>query len=895
MAAKRSSAVRSDAGTAEDQSRQEAEDAAAHVAASADLMKREDPALAAFFAALTRHASPEDLVHYTGPELAALTKLVFERSTQRKPGTSLIAIFDPSAENPGFARSETVILAVNDDMPFLYDSATAELRAQGLTIKAAFHPVITSARDSSGARVAGGAELTESIIVLALDSVVDETRAERLRAGLTKVFAAVKAVVKDWKPMLARLAETIAELKKNPPPIPDSELAENLAFLGWLADNHFTFLGSRDYVFKDEGEGRLDARYDTGLGLLTDSEARVVRRGADRSSLTPDLREFFMQPAPLVITKSSTRSVVHRRAHMDYIGIKKFDGNGKLIGERRFVGLFTSTAYSQLAGEIPLLRKKIAQVLEGSGLPLAGHDGKSLAHILDTFPRDELFQIGEEELLPTALGILNLADRPKVRIFLRFDKFDRYVSALVFFPRERYSGSVRMKIHALLARAFNGRQSAAVPMLEDEALARVHYIIGSNEGPRPEADIKKLEAEIKSAIRTWDDGFSELLKTEPSSFSRRYAEAFPAGYRDSFVPADAVEDIGRIETVLRSEGAAGGTLLAHVYDRLPDDDGLLHLKLFVRGNFVPLSDCLPVFENLGLKVIAEDAFQLMPRSEAGEKQPVALQNFLMARADGKTNDLVRVKPILEDAFHAVWRGEAESDGFNRLTIAADLQWRDITILRAIAKFLRQAGINLSQSYIEAALAKNPAIAANLVELFRTLHDPTLFSNATDRTAGANKIREKIQTALAEVPSADDDRIIRAMTAVIDAMLRVSFFQTNADGTDKPHLAFKLDSRKLEMLPAPKPLYEIFVYSPEVEGVHLRFGKIARGGIRWSDRPEDFRTEILGLVKAQEVKNAVIVPVGAKGGFYPKQLPVNATREAVQEAGISAYKVLINAL
>ena len=898
MAAHGLTATKLDHGTADEEARREAVDAAEHVSESAQLIGTGNPALAAFFASFTRHASPEDLVHFTGSELAALVKHAFERSARRVPGKPLIEIFEPSESDPGFARRETVVLAVNDDIPFLYDSATAEMRAQGVNVSAAFHPIISDTRDGTGLRASGSPSVAESFIVLVLDSIVDDERKASLREGLANVFASVALVVRDWKPMLARLAETIGGLKKNPPPIPDADLTENLAFLGWLADNHFTFLGCRDYVFRDEGEGKLEARYESGLGVLADPDARVIRRGADRSSLTPELREFLTQPAPIFITKSSARSVVHRRAHMDYIGVKSFDASGKLIGERRFVGLFTSVAYGQLPPDIPLLRRKVAQVLARSGLPPSGHDGKALAHVLNTFPRDELFQISEDELLPTALAIHNLGERPKVRVFLRFDKFDRFVSALVFLPRERYSGVVRGRIHALLAQAFDGRMSAAMPMLDDEWLARIHYIVGRNPGPRPDVDVKAIESDIRVAIRTWEDGFSEAVRLNhgefPSALVRRYAHAFPGDYRESIAPNDAVADIGRIEAVLKGEGG-GGTIAAHVYGKADDAESQLRLKLFVRGHFVALSDCLPVFENLGLKVIAEQTFALSPLAEDGKPDSVSLHNFLMARADGKPADVVRLKPLLEDAFHAVWRGEAESDGFNRLAIAAGLPWRDITILRAVAKFLRQAGINLSQPYVEAAFAKNPQIAAMLVELVRTLHDPELFRDATSRKADASRIRDNLQAALADVPSADDDRIIRAAIAVIDAMLRVSYFQPADDGRAKPFLAFKLDSRKLEMLPAPKPLYEIFVYSPEVEGVHLRFGRIARGGLRWSDRPEDFRTEILSLAKAQQVKNSVIVPVGAKGGFYPKRLPHGGTRDQIQAAGISAYKTFVGAL
>jgi glutamate dehydrogenase len=882
-----------------EEARHDSEEAASHIAAASRLVGTDNRELAAFFAAFTRYANPEDLIHYTGPELAELSKLVFRHTAWRRPGTPFVDVFDPSLEDPGFAKlGETMVVAVCDDMPFLYDSTTAAVRATGAHIAATFHPVIPMARDAEGRRSASGESLSESVIVLALDSGLDAEEAETLKKTLMDVQNDVRFAVRDWKPMLARLSETIAGLKQNPPRIPEAQLAENLAFLGWLAENHFAFLGSRDYVYRAADGGRLQPLFESGLGLLADPERRVIRRGPDRTSLTPEVREFLTQPSPLIITKSNARSVVHRRANMDYIGVKTFDGEGNLTGERRFVGLFTSTAYSQLPSEIPLLRRKTEHVLAGSGFAASSHDGKALAHVLNSFPRDELFQIGEEELLATALGILNLGERPKVRIFLRVDKFDRFVSALVFLPRERYSDAVRDRIHALLAHAFNGRLSAAMPSLEHEALARIHYIVGRNDGPRPAVDMRELEAQIRLAIRTWDDGFTDALKFEhggtSAALARRYQDAFPPGYRDAFAPNEAAEDIDRIEAVLRGRGV-GGNVSAHVYARDGDAPETVRLKLFVKGSFIPLSECLPVFENLGLKVIAEDAFALNPKDAGGETQMVALQNILMVRADRGVAEIERIAPLLEEAFHSVWARETESDGFNRLVMTAHLPSRNIVILRAIAKYLRQASVAFSQTYVETALAKNPLIAAKLVELFRTLHDPEGFAAMELRKQAAEAIRSEIETSLNDVPSADEDRIIRLFMNVIDAMLRTSFFQPGPEGGPKPYLAFKLESRRLEMLPAPKPLYEIFVYSPSVEGVHLRFGKVARGGIRWSDRAEDFRTEVLSLVKAQQVKNAVIVPVGAKGGFYPKRIPAGAPRDAVQAGGIATYKTFIGAL
>ena len=887
-------------GDAPDEAHHEAMEAAAHLAEAARLIGGDDPALAAFFTAFTRYASPEDLIHYTGAELAGLAQCVFAHARERASGESLIAIIRPQTETPLFAREETLILAVNDDMPFLYDSCIAELRAQGIAVRAAFHHIVPVARNAQGERESGGVGAPESVILLALEGNPDDGALQALTEGLRETFAHIRSAVRDWRPMLARLKETLEGLMANPPPISPDELKENLAFLAWLSDNHFTFLGARDYVFDASGNGRLEGVWQSGLGVLADPETRVIRRGQDRAGLTPEVRDFLMQPSPLVIAKSNTRSRVHRRVHMDYIGVKTFDAAGNLTGERRFVGLFTSSAYHQLPADIPLLRRKVSHVLASAGLPASSHDGKALTHILDVFPRDELFQTSEDELLATALGILNLGERPKVRVFLRFDRFDRYVSALVFVPRERYNSTIREKIHARLAQALDGRVSAAYPMLDDEALARVLYIIGRNPGMRPEVDARILEADISAMLRSWEDNLSDALiltygRVLGDEQTKRYGQAFSAGYRGLFNAEDAVSDIEKLDAVLNGHGAAGA-LTAHVYTRAGDEPGAVRLKLYVQGGYVALSDCLPVFENLGLKVIAEDSFEIAPRDANGAPQKAAIHDFLMTLMPGaRHTGLEHLGPLLEDAFHAVWTGQAESDGFNRLVAIADMYWRDVVILRAVAKFLRQAGFSLSQPYVEAALAKNSDIATYLVALFRTLHDPDGFTDSNARKAATEALRAKIETALADVPSADDDRTLRALRAVIDAMLRTSFFQTNDDGVAKSFVAFKLSSRTLDMLPAPKPLFEIFVYSPEMEGVHLRFGKVARGGIRWSDRAEDFRTEILGLVKAQQVKNAVIVPVGAKGGFYPKRLPLNATRDEVQKVGIAAYQTLIGAM
>ncbi|HEX3673191.1 MAG TPA: NAD-glutamate dehydrogenase [Rhizomicrobium sp.] len=852
-----------------------------------------EPGQAAFFDAFYRGAPPEDVTRYAPESLAALAALVFENSLKRKPGETLVSLFDMNAQSRDGARKETILLAVNDDMPFLFDSLLADTSAQGLRVHALFHPIMPASRDASGVRSDSGAASRESVIVLVLDPIADDARREALIKSADDVFAQVRLAVRDWRKMLLALKETVAELSANPPRISKEELGESLAFLEWLATDHFTFLGARDYAYSDANGGSLAPIDASGLGVLANIEARVVRRGGDRAQLTPEVRAFLTQPQPIIITKSNERSLVHRRVHMDYVGVKIFDRAGNLTGERRFVGLFTSGAYSRRPGDIPLLRHKVNTVTKRANLAAGSHDAKALAHILDNYPRDELFQVNEDELFATAMGVLRLGERPKVRVFLRFDRFDRFVSAVVYLPRDRYDTGAREKVHHILAKAFDGRESAATPTLDESSLARVHYIVGRHEGERPHVDVHMLEADIRDAIRTWDDGFAAALArqhgdAEGVALHHRHGEAFPARYRDAFAPDEAVCDLGEIETLAKQDGG----LKARAYRRATDAHAAMRLKLYGLGNVPPLSSLLPVFENLGFRVIAEDSYPVALQSGDGWSGDASVLDFLMERADEGAADLSEIKAPFEEAFHAVVTGVAESDGLNKLVVGAGLSWRDVTILRAVAKFLRQAGFAFSQDYIEQALSRNPDIAGLLVDLFRTKSDPSL---GEGRDAAIKTLQDRLAAALNDVPSLDDDRIIRRVRNVIDCTLRTNFFQTDAAGAAKPYLAIKLDSQKLEELPSPRPHVEIFVYAPMVEGVHLRFGKIARGGIRWSDRREDFRTEVLGLVKAQQVKNAVIVPVGSKGGFYPKRLPVNATRDEVMASGIAAYKCFINAL
>jgi glutamate dehydrogenase len=771
-----------------------------------------------------------------------------------------------------------LLLAINQDRPFLFDSALAAAIAGGAQIRGVFHPILD----------AGGRKL--SVIAFLIDPVTDAVRGD-LIAKLEEAFTAGAAAVRDWKAMLARLQAARDALADHPPKTQDIE--EDLAFLDWLADNHFTLLGARQYRLTGEGEhGRLTPVDGSGLGILADAKARVLG-GSGGSGISPGLsaevRAYLDQGTPLIVTKSSARSVVHRRVHMDYIGVKLYDTQGRFVGEQRFVGLFTSGAYSLSPRAIPLLRHKIAAVMNRAGLDPRSHDGKALAHILDTFPRDELFQVSEDELFEAAIGITRLTGLPRTRLFLRFDRFDRFASALVYAPRDNMTAEARVRVHQILAEALNGRMSAADEAVGEGPLLRVHYIIGRNPGPQPEVDVPALERKVAAALETWDEALIKALVAEHGAEGRLIAQTraprFSPGYRGAFAAHDGARDLDILLAL------SGETLKvrARAYRREGDAATVIRLKLYVVGEALTLSHTLPMFENCGLTVIAEDAFPVSFAREDGTRQEAMVLDFQMARE--RPIALDELRQPLEDVLHAVLRGWCENDGFNQLVLDAGLDWRQATILRATAKYLRQAGIPFSLAYMQAALAKNPDVAALLVDLFLARTDPSSAAAPVE----VRIVEDRIEAALKDVPSLDDDRIIRRLRNVIRNVLRTNYFQPSKHGGPNTLLSFKLESGKLDELPAPRPWREIFVYSPEVEGVHLRFGRIARGGLRWSDRREDFRTEILGLVKAQQVKNAVIVPVGAKGGFFPKLMPPNPTRDVFMAVGTAAYKTFVGAL
>jgi glutamate dehydrogenase len=844
-------------------------------------------------------SAPEDLAVYSARDLAWLAGETYSFLMTRHWAKPKIRFENPLGPAGTERLKEVSILEiVNDNMPFLVDSVMNEIAEQGLVVKLVAHPVVTVERDTQGTLVgwrgegaATGQALRESYMQIHLERIEDDARRAALVVTIEAILSDVRRAVTDWRPMLARVGDVIADLKANPPPLPVDEIAEAIQFLEWLVANNFTPLGMRDYVAMDD-TGDLVPVAETGLGLLLQPDMRVLGRGGDQLAMTPQIRDFLKEKSALIITKANVRSRVHRSTHMDYIGVKRFAPDGRFIGEFRIVGLLTATAYNRPARTIPYIRRKIDTVMNWAGFDPDGHSGKVLANVLETYPRDELFQISDDLLYRHAMAIMQLAERPRVRVLKRRDRFDRYMSVIVYVPRDRYDTRVRILIGNYLAKVFGGHVAAFFPFFPDGPLTRVHYIIATPGHAPPEVDRTMLETAVADIVRTWRDGLTNALALahDPATATRlaqTYREAFPVAYRETYGARDAISDIRILET-LNGERRLAIDFLRR--DRAIRD--VAGLKVWSVGKPLALSNRVPVLENLGFRVIDETTHAVKPE---GRGDTIWLHDMTLERAGGGIIDLEALVGRLDACLMAVMKGEAESDGYNALVLAAGLPWRDIALIRTLSRFLRQIRVPYSQDYMWATLNRHPDVAAKLVALFHMRFDPRLEVTAAERQARQDALRAEIEAALKQVAVLDEDLILRAFMGAITAALRTNFYQLAKDGGLKPTIAIKFESRRIEGVPEPKPLYEIFVYAPRVEGVHLRFGKVARGGLRWSDRPQDFRTEVLGLVKAQQVKNAVIVPEGAKGGFVPKQMPAGASREVVQAEGTAAYRIFVASL
>jgi len=861
----------------------------------------QQPFLRAYF----RGVGEEDLAERAPATLATAARSHLELGWRRAPGQSLVRIFNPDPERDGFESPHTLVQIVTDDRPFLVDSVGIAFSRAGLAMHLIVHPVLEVRRDGRG-RIAGlGAngsepEKAESWELYEIDRQTDPAAIERLRHDIESTLTDVSLAVDDWPAMRERVRSLVADLERDPPPLPSEDIREARQLLEWMEERHFVFLGYRYYRLEREArEDRLVADTRSGLGIL-----RLRSAGGKPAAtvLTGDVRARARDRELLVLTKANSISTVHRGEYLDYAGVKTFDARGRVTGEHRFLGLWTSTAYHRSPRDIPVLRRKVDRVIQYFGLDPHGHDGKAVLNVLETYPRDELFQASVDDLIRIARGVVNLYERRTVRLLARRDPYHRFYSCLVYVPRDRYNTEVRQRIEQIVLEGFAGQSVESQVQISGSSHARVHVVVRTEPpGPR-KVDIAAIERRIAEAALTWTDRLREVLVAREGeaagiALATRYRRVFPLAYEEDVTPADALVDIAYLEQ-LRGTPDARRLSLHRPQQQKP---ARLHLKIVRLGEPVPISDLLPILENFGLRVIAERPYELAwPEGGAAW-----IQDFELEHRDGLPIDIGHIDTRFKEALTLTWSGDTENDGFNRLLLGADLTAREITVLRAYCRYLLQTGVPFSQAYMERALAANPAIAAGLVRLFEALHDPAA-QPPTGRRVRARKerpdgsgspseqIAAQIRASLDSVASLDEDRILRAYLGLVQATLRTNFYRRDPGGVPLSYLSLKLDPAAIPDLPLPRPKFEIFVYSPRVEGVHLRMGYVARGGIRWSDRREDFRTEVLGLMKAQNVKNTLIVPVGAKGGFVAKRLP-GGTREEVQAEVIACYRTFIRGL
>ncbi len=839
-------------------------------------LKQTEPNFARFVLATINATEADDLAHYRPAVFEAMLRKAYARLGKRETKTHMVYDFDP--ETPGGLEMLEVF---STDMPFIVDSVLAAIRAKAGVVRFMAHPVLHLDRESHRLLDdASQGSVKESLLIVHIEPIADAADRAALVAEIDGTLTEVYRATRAWKPMLERLHHVIEEWKLNPPNASAPTVSEATQFLGWLADHNFTFLGMREY--KLEGAG-LEAKFvplvTSGLGLLEDPNLFFLRSGTDYVEMTDQHRAFITDPEPLMVTKANVRTRVHRRAYMDYIGVKLYREGGQVVGELRILGLFTSMALATPNTEVPLVRRKVSEVMRRSGDDPAGHAGKALMAALETYPRDELFQISDGMLFEFAREIAALADRPRVKVLPRIDRFDNFVSVLVYVPRDRYSSDVRAAIGAYLAEAYQGRVSAYYPHFPEGDLTRVHFIIGRDGGRTPRVSRDDLEARVAELILTFGD---RLAAAAAGRNVAPWLTAFSAAYQARNGAAEALADIAVLEQL------AGEASLALKLTARSGGDGAYGLKVYHRGQPIPLSDRVPMLENFGFRVIDERTYTVAPRD-----LPQSFIHDMVLDAHGiGAADFAARAPLVEQAILAVWQAEAESDGLNALTLRAGLSWPDVAILRALLRYLHQIGVTWSRTYLAQALNLHPDVAIALVALFHAQLDLG-FSGNRDRATG--EARDAIAAALEATQSLDEDRIIRRVLNLVDAAVRTNAFQRDGAGNRRPALAIKFDCAQVEGLPEPRPYREIFVYSPRVEGLHLRFGAIARGGLRWSDRPEDFRTEVLGLVKAQQVKNAIIVPVGAKGAFVPRMMPPGADRETTMREGTACYVIFVQTL
>ena len=834
-----------------------------------------------------------DISELSSENFFGLMRAHWKLAKKRQPGETKVNVYNPSLKQSGWDCEYTVIEVINDDMPFLVDSVFSKLSRLGLDTQLVLHPIFNVMRSRIG-KFEGFSfntpvtpqAVSESFMHFQVSKQPSEQLVE-IRKEIFKVIKDVSIAVEDWVDMRATLSSAIEKIDIQHHGACEEDIHEVKDFLKWVHDDHFTFLGYQDYDFVNKGKKFvITSNKKSSLGIFRNENylsEPFIKKQSSKPRITGTLTSI---PRELItVNKTDTISNVHRAVHMDSIGILRHNKQGKVIGQKVFVGLFTSGAYCRSPHDIPMLRLKLKKIFGRSGFASSSHDGKALLNILETYPLDELFQASDSHLFETALGILHLKRDQRVALFIRCDDFERFVSCIVYVPKDNFTTDIRKKIQKVLESSFAGEQRAYYTQIGDNALARLHIIIKTKPGNIPRYKKSHIEADLLDVTCSWGDSLLENLteiygKEKALNLYKRYNPAFLPAYKDKFRGNQAAKDIENIEQTLNI-----GKLSMSLFRPETEKSNQFHFKVYHPSQLIPLSDVLPILEDLGLRVLNEIPYVVHPDSVEDKK--VVIHDFGVITRNGSKVDLVAVRKNFQDTFSRAWSGEIESDGFNALVLFAGLGWREVMFLRACCKYLRQVGVAFSQEYMEQTLTNNAHISCKIVDLFEARFDPSI--------EGKSKtILKRLEIELEKVKSADEDRILRRYINLVMSMLRTNFYQTTNNGP-KPYLSFKFDSEKIDELPLPRPFREIYVYSPKVEGIHLRFGMVARGGLRWSDRREDFRTEVLGLVKAQQVKNTVIVPVGSKGGFVVKNTLTVSDRNAFQAEGIECYKLFISGL
>lgn len=827
------------------------------------------PILRAYFEA----TEVEDLQQHLPQDLlgAVISHLDF---AQHRPANSVkLRIYQPDIDRDGWQSPHSIIEIVSEDRPFLISSLTLWLARHRLRLHSLIHPVLAVVRDANGSaqsiqhREQNGQ--LESFIHAQIDRLPDVASSQQLEKELADILEMLRIVVEDGDAMRQNAIKIAQHLETHQNmPLPDA--AECAQFLRWLADGHFLFMG----YFEDA------TPMQNPLGIIQHSPKYAQAFAAQNRAA----------PAMLLLNRTDIRSKIHRAAYLDSISVPNIDAQGNIVSISRFLGLYTAKAHQSSPSKVPFLRQKIEQVMQNLDYLPTSHKAKMLRFVLENYPREELFETPADILAHIAEGLVNLQERPRTRLFTRVDPYDDAISCLIFIPRDSFNTELRLKIERYLMQTLGGVHAEFNVMITDWRLARVTYRIRTS--TRPNIDNAQLEQHIAQMVRGWSEELRQALidargEAIGNQLFAQYSEAFPAAYREEFEPRSAVLDILQLEQLQEPDDlknlSAGNHLALKLYRPWHRQSGRHHLKVFRLGEPVSLSESLPLLESLGIRVRDERPYRVS-RADGAE---LWINDFGLLVPDETRLDNPEIRAKFQALLLRLFSGAAECDGFNRLALAANLDWQEIALMRALAKYLRQGGLKFSQQYIENTLVNYADLSAKLIALFHARFSP---ENHNPQTAA--QWQQHIQEGLRRVTHMDEDQILNAFVSLILAMVRTNFYQKPHDHL--PCLAFKIASNRVDFLPPPHPLFETWLYSPQMEGIHLRGSKIARGGVRWSDRIEDFRSEVLALLRAQMMKNSIIVPTGAKGGFIVKQAS-SADRETWLAEGLSCYRLFISGL